>query len=263
MCFFPCCCCIVFVVYFLSDCWSWVLWIHGAVGSPLVLWKDSVCLCWPLYNCPALTKHVTCTRKFTQTHKPIEMHIYSAPYSKLHLLFLIQDKTKIYHAFFSVFRYVFTHLSVVALMCPVHWVVWWDIIQFSSSILLHFIYCLAHIHNEESSLAQYSNSLLLFGIRFFDEGHLCSLWLRIVFFRLLPHTHLKIYSRQSHQLNLSHVSLCVFACVCLDGWIEHYTVHGSVLTLVFHCIGLLISCQFSLVGMLFLPQPFGCVLPGV
>lgn len=159
VCFFHAVAVVSLLYTFLSDCWSWVLWIHGAAGSPLVLWKDSVCLCWPLYNCPALTKHVTCTRKFTQTHKPIEMHIYVTLPSKLHLLFLTHDKTKICHAFFSAFRYIFTHLSVVALMCPVHWVVWWDIIQFSSRILLHFIYRPSHIHDEESSLAQYSNSL--------------------------------------------------------------------------------------------------------
>lgn len=84
VCFFHAVAVVSLLYTFLSDCWSWVLWIHGAAGSPLVLWKDSVCLCWPLYNCPALTKHVTCTRKFIQTHKPIEMHIYVALHSKLY-----------------------------------------------------------------------------------------------------------------------------------------------------------------------------------
>lgn len=63
-------CTVFFCIFFLPDCWGWVLWIHGAIGSPLVPWKDSVCLCWPLYNCPTLHKNMSVlhTRAFTDTH---------------------------------------------------------------------------------------------------------------------------------------------------------------------------------------------------
>lgn len=91
---------IVFCIFVLPDCWGWVLWIHGAIGSPLVPWKSSVCLCWPLYNCRALHKNMSVLR--THTH-----HILSITMT----VFLIQKQANVHH------RCMFLHYYICFSVC--------------------------------------------------------------------------------------------------------------------------------------------------
>lgn len=58
--------------------------------------------------------------------------------------------------------------------------------------------------------------------------------------------------------------LCVRVCVFVFVWVKGvFYCTRLYFTLVFHCISLLLSCQFNLDWRLSPLQPLGCVLPGI
>lgn len=63
---------VFFCVFFLPDCWverCEFMELLALLWSP---WKGCVCLCWPLYNCPALTR---ACQLYTHAHtQRFEMH---------------------------------------------------------------------------------------------------------------------------------------------------------------------------------------------
>lgn len=116
--------------------------------------------------------------------------------------------------------------------------------------LFQLHYSCTHSQWELRGTAECNNALLL-------PGHLSGGFFCVQVFLIFPLPHIFQTSRENRLM----LTLCVSRC--LFGWMKCCTVHGCALALAFHCTSLLLSCQFSLVRRLSLPQPFGCVLPAI